>query len=202
MITIPRLWDGGTCWIVGGGPSLSRVDLTKIHRKRIIGCNSAFTLGDWVDVCWSVDGRFIDWNVERLAQFPGLKLSCCDRLKVPPGIRLVARSRKLQGIETDPAQISWNKNCGGSAINLAYHFGVKRIFLIGFDMQVSADGMHNWHKFHKSAPRSDVYVSRFIPAMEQIAKDAARLGLEIYNATPGSALTCFPLVNYEEAAAC
>jgi hypothetical protein len=51
----PKMWAGGTAFIVGGGPSLKGVDLTPIHHRRVIGVNNAYRMGNWVDICWFGD---------------------------------------------------------------------------------------------------------------------------------------------------
>ena len=56
--------------------------------------------------------------------------------------------RKGPGISTNPKAICWNKNSGGSAINLAYHLGGSEstVYLFGFDMSKGPNGEGNWHK--------------------------------------------------------
>ena len=51
----PKIWKGGTAYIIGGGPSVNDADLSLIHDRRVIGVNNAYSLGGWVDVCWFGD---------------------------------------------------------------------------------------------------------------------------------------------------
>ena len=100
--------------------------------------------------------------------------------------------------------VAWNRSSGDSAINFAYHLGVKRIVLLGFDMH-SSNGNgninHNWHKEHRGIsvknPNFDPY-GRFLKPFKQIKKEADILGLEILNATIGSGLTAFPMINIKD----
>jgi hypothetical protein len=104
--------------------------------------------------------------------------------------------------------VAWNGNSGASAINLAYWLGAKRVVLIGFDMKLPED-KHNkkaqthWHNFYepkwdkRNAILSNPY-GRFMRHWPQIARDAKNLGLEILNASEGSALTMFPIVKMED----
>ena len=79
-------------------------------------------------------------------------------------------------------------------MNLAFHTGVIRIVLLGYDM-CQVDGKSNWHGDH---PNSNNPYRIFLKAFDAIKKDADELGIVILNATPGSALTLFPIVDLED----
>ena len=93
------------------------------------------------------------------------------------------------------------------AFSLAYHFGVKRIVLIGFDMQMKS-GETNYHRQHeemgfnkrRTEPDSAAKdYARFLRKEKVIFKDSQKLGLEVINCTPDSALTVFPFMDLKEA---
>lgn len=197
---IPQLWPDSTVYIIGGGPSVKDTDLSPIFDKRVIGVNSAYTLGQWVDVCWFGDCRWYHWNHVDFKKYAGLKLTCCSHAGLAkwPGVCQVIRGNKPEGIDKRPRCISWNKNSGGSAINVAYHLGARRIILIGYDMHIDKDGNHNWHKLHNHRPVDNIYKNRFYAPFKIIRSDAKKLGVEILNATPGSSLDLFPMVALEE----
>jgi len=203
------IWKGGTCVILGGGPSLNDVDLSLFHKFRVIGVNNAYGTpiknkkGDktlcykphpWVDICWFGDERWYRWHRKWLRKYPGLLCCCKEKMHGKDGIFGVCRG-KPQGIDIRPRFVAWNKSSGASAINFAYHLGVKRIILLGFDMR-RVDDSPNWHDDHP-APLKNPYV-RFLKPFPIIAKEAKELGLEIINATPGSALECFPIMTPQE----
>lgn len=193
--TAQRIWPDSTVYILGGGPSLNDAPLDLIRDERVIGVNNAYLLGDWIDVCWFGDSRWFEWHAKKLLNgFYGLRACCVPRLDDHPGIKTLARGKPL-GIETRPRFVAWNRNSGGSAINLAYHLGARRIVLIGFDMR-RVDDRANWHEDHP-CPQRDPY-ERFLMGFPTIAKDAETLGLEILNATPESAIDAFPIVKLEE----
>ena len=192
---IPKIWDGDTVFILGGGPSLNDTNFDLIKDKHVIGVNNAYLLGSWVDICWFGDGRWWGWHADKLKEFPGLIATCCVRLlDKDPRLRVVRRG-KPRGIEKKKDQIAWNSNSGGSVINLAYHLGAKRLVLLGYDMRRVGDKA-NWHDEHP-APEKNPY-NRFMKRFESIAQDARKLGFEIINATPGSALTYFPMMRLED----
>lgn len=203
------MWRGETAYILGGGPSLIGMDLCQgleglLKNKRVIGVNNAFKFGSWVDTCWFGDGKWFEWNYKELAEYSGLKVTCnpnflTEKRYFGHGILVVGRG-KSNGIETKKGYIAWNRSSGASAINFAYYLGVKRVVLLGFDMH--SDGAnHNWHKEHKSKganiPSYNPY-ERFMKPFPQIKKEADALGMEILNATVGSALTVFPMVNIKD----
>lgn len=208
--TIPPMWAGRTAYILGGGPSLLGLDLCQgleglLKGKRVIGVNTAFKFGPWVDICWFGDGKWFDWNYKELAEYPGLKVTCnpnflTEKKYFGHGILVVGRG-KSNGIETKKGYIAWNRSSGASAINFAYHLGSRRAVLLGFDMHSNGKN-HNWHKEHKGPslnnPDFNPY-SRFLKPFTQIKEEANALGMEILNATVESALTAFPMVNIKDA---
>jgi len=56
---VPRLWPGGECFILGGGPSLKDVDMSRLKGHRVIAVNNAFKLADWIDVMFFGDPRWL-----------------------------------------------------------------------------------------------------------------------------------------------
>ena len=190
-------------------PSAYSEYMKPIHAQHVIGINNAYQIGTWIDTLFFGDS---DWHLvhrNKLAIWPGLKV-CCDQKfgnrpqKKMEGIKFLERDKKKrEGITTDPSKVSWNSNSGASAISLAYHLGVKRINLLGFDMTTAEDNQwSHWHGSHmppgqkvKRGPPFQKHLEGF-PA---IAKDAKELGIEIFNVSLISKIDCFPKVNLERA---
>ena len=78
---VPRMWEGGDVWIIGGGPSITKEFgipdnivqgvfkkelplsayspyMSFLHDKHVIGVNVAYLLGDWVDMVFFGDKGF------------------------------------------------------------------------------------------------------------------------------------------------
>ncbi len=190
---VPKLWEGKTVYIVGGGSSLKDLDLSLIENQYCIGINNAYMLGDWIDICWFGDSRWLDWhiNIDKLKKgwesFKGIKASCCVKVKDDREIKYVKLSSKQSGIDIDPCKVSWNRTSGTSGINLAYHLGAKRIVLLGFDMGL-INGRKNWHEDH--FPHKDVPdpFPKFLKCWEFIFEDLKRLGVEIINTSMNSVI--------------
>jgi hypothetical protein len=185
-------------YIIGGGPSVLKTPIHLIHDRHVIGVNNAYKLGNWIDVCWFGDSRWFRWNREGLKNFKGLLVTCQRKLRSTNGYDIKSLLKgKQAGIEKKRHKICWNGSSGGSAINLAYHFGARRIVLIGFDMH-AADGKYNYHDDYPEKRTAVNPYKKFLMAFPAIKKDAKKLGLEILNATPGSKIKEFPIVNLED----
>jgi hypothetical protein len=92
--------------------------------------------------------------------------------------------------------IHYGHNSGFQALNLAILLGAARIVLVGFDMRI-VDGRRHFHGDHPH-PLINADPRRFVPHFERAAASLP-VGVEILNATPGSALTCFPAADLDEA---
>ena len=100
----------------------------------------------------------------------------------------------------DPGTIAAT-NTGQGALNVAYHFGAKRIVLFGFDMQmVRVDGKlkHNWHDLHRRDTDAGRYHEVFGPSIQVAAAILARKEIEVVNCTPGSQLRGVPIRRLED----
>jgi hypothetical protein len=127
-----------------------------------------------------------------------------------------------EGISRKKGHVSWNKNSGGSAINLAYHLGAKKIVLIGFDMQAASHrgprdpadrarvtthyhGCHrleikeeNQKKAKKRVRDPNAPYRRFLKGFPAIAADAEKLGIELVNTSLISQIKEIPKKSLKE----
>lgn len=201
--------DAENCLIIAGGPpALGILNGRKCQKSGwfTIGVNLAgYMIGDWVDVCFFADS-LMWWNHrDALKQCRARKISL-DKTK--EGVESITTDHGhgveiwqwggCHGINTRPKFCCFNRSSGGAAINAAYHLGAKRIVLVGYDMNLDADGqMQEWYPEHWRRKSSKGYHNMLL-AFPAIAADAKRLGVEILNATPGSAIKQFPFVDIED----
>jgi hypothetical protein len=229
MWKVPKIWEGGECWILGGGPSLPyqfevpeniiqqvcageltpdaySPYLSVLHDKHVIAVNMSYLIGTWIDMVFFGDGGYYLKNRVTLLNYPKLKVSCAPKIKNFPndGVKFIARDqRKPSGISSRNGYVSWNKNSGAAAINLAVHFGVKRIYLLGFDMDV-LDGNQHWHnlygknKSRKNGKPHKLPFTRHKKGFSTIKKDADNLGVEIINCSPSSTIQEFKKMSVKE----
>jgi hypothetical protein len=225
---VPRMWENGEVWILGGGPSVpTQFDIPQdvikgviekklppsayssymsaIHNKHVIGINVAYTIGDWIDMVFFGDRGFFLRHQEGLANFPGLKLTCDGPSGQNDWVKYLGRdSKRTRGISTSPHLVSWNGNSGAAAISVAAWSGAKRIILLGFDMKLDTTKMQHWHDlYNRGVVATDKRMralpfNRHLIGFEEIAKDAKRLGIEILNACPDSAIKQFRKVTVKE----
>lgn len=223
MFVVPKLWDGGNCFIIGGGPSITKgfgipnevVNqvykgilpisvysdyMSALKQKHVIGVNMAFRLGDWIDVVIFGDNSYRQKYANELILHPALKVSIAP--KKDSVFKWMKRDRSIGiSLTKKPGELCWNNTSGAAAINLAIQLGVKKIYLLGFDMKLSNQNQH-WHKEYAVKKIDNIDKRLFSPQIAPfagIAKEAARMGVVIYNCNPDSAITVFPKITIKEA---
>jgi hypothetical protein len=225
---VPLMWDGADVWIIGGGPSVpkqfgipNRVIqsvlngsaspsvyspyMEALHDKHVIGINVAFLIGNWIDMVFFGDGNFFLQNFEKLAEFPGLKVSCDFKSAKYDWVKNMARDGdKLLGLTTKPGHVSWNHSSGAASICVAANAGAKRIILLGFDMKLDDSNLQYWHDLYgKGLEMTErrlmgLPFDRHLKGFSVIAADAKARGIEILNASPDSAIKQFPKFTVKE----
>ncbi len=205
--SLPRPYEGQTVFVIGGGPSINHINLKLIADRPCVGCNSAYKLdpkGQWLDWLVFCDKRWFGWNHEELKLWPNREhvISLVPQLlerreDLWPWLKVVRRDEARFGLSVDQDTVCWNRGCGGAAINVAYLLGAIRIVLLGFDMKV-VEGKHNWHDDHQKAERDKIYQNSMMPFLKPLGDSMKVTGLQIANATPGSALREFEMVPLEE----
>jgi hypothetical protein len=175
---VPRMWDGGDVWIIGGGPSIPEQFgippkvvrqviegssppsvyspyMQYLHDKHVIGINVAYHIGTWIDIVMFGDGGFYLREQYELAKFPGLKVCCHPAARSESWVKYMERDTEHpHGISSTPGKVSWNHNTGSAAVSVAAQAGAKRIYLLGFDMKLAKDNMQHWHDLYKRGPVS------------------------------------------------
>lgn len=225
--TVPNMWDGGECWIIGGGPSwLYEFDIPEdiikdvlarrrrpselspyleaIHNKHIIGVNNAYQIGHWIDILFFGDCGWYNVHRQALIDFPRIKITSCHNrtFDKKENIKVLERDKThKKGISSNKSKVSWNTNSGAAAISVAAHLGIKRIILLGFDM--SLDNHSKYSHFHGSHRKPEQGIKsppfkRHLLGFPAISEDAKKMGIEIINASPKSTINVFPRVSVKE----
>lgn len=196
-------WRDRIAVVIATGPSLAddQMQLVILSQRqglsKVLTVNNAAERAPWADAHYAGDYMWFKHY------FPGLKDKCrgewwtqdqaaSERWKV----RRVRSANKL-GLGTE--RVHLNGNSGAQAVNLAVLWGARRIVLLGFDLKPSQDGRLHYFGGH---PRPLVQVCLFaewLHKWERIAADAFDRGVEIVNATPGSALQWVPHRDLKEA---
>lgn len=225
---VPKIWEGGDVWIIGGGPSIAEQFnipdeivqgvkqgslplntfspyMAAIHGKHVIGINVAFMIGPWIDMVFFGDNGFYLRFKRDLASFPGLKISANSQPGRDGFVKCLGRDGShTKGISMRPGYVSWNYNSGAASISIAAQTGAKRIILLGFDMNLGKDKMQHFHNVYARGPVTDDRRLRKLPfprhlrGFPNIAQDAKKLGIEILNASPNSSIDSFPKYTVKE----
>lgn len=224
---VPKIWEGGEVWILGGGPSLLECFeipndvvtsvrfrkqgietyspfLAAIHDKHVIGVNVAYQFGSWVDMCFFGDIGFFLQHRPALSNYRKLIVTCCKKVgeKNLQWIKYIP-SEQNNGISANPERVKWNTNSGAAAVNIAALAGAKRIILVGFDMTLSpVNSEQHFHNEYRQVgtklkPKMLPFPVHLQP-WEAIKKDADNLGIEILNTSLNSAIKEIPKVHIKE----
>lgn len=191
--SVPKMWPGATVFIIGGGPSVNKEDLTPLSQHRVIGVNSAYRFGpEIVDILFFGDRVFLDKDDrEDIRRFPGLKITFIDNVNSHQHGFLMLQ-RVGGAISNNSKQLTWKSNSGGPAIDLAVLMGAKKVVLIGYDMKIDGDGKHNFHDVYDHHPQEKVYLDRFARVFPEKAAACRRLGVEVIDTSMEGLLDCFP----------
>ena len=191
-------WRGETAVVAASGPSLTRDQLDYCRgRARVAVVNTTYQLAPWANLLYACDRKW--WAVHGGAPaFAGRKVSL--ETTDWDDVQRIACSGK-RGFDLNPGYVRTGSNSGYQAVHLvAGTLGAARIVLLGFDMQPGKERDH-WHADHPapcSAPQRDT-MARWRGFFDELAPGLAQHGVGVVNATPGSALTCFPRVALEDA---
>lgn len=203
---IEPFWQDMAAIVAATGPSLTEDVAERCRRAHATGTHAVLAVSDawrlmpWADALYSCDRVWWDFNT---TDFKGDKWSSHH---LPDNDKQVAarrhgldlvRGRAGQGFSTEPTHIHYGSNSGFQAVNLALLLGARRIVLVGFDMRL-VDGRSHFFGDHPAGLRKTANYQNFIRAFE-VAAASLPAGVEILNATRGSALTCFPSVDLERA---
>lgn len=189
-----------TVFLIGGGPSAGPVDTSDLPGFRI-GVNDA-AFHKPCDAFFSNDHNYAIGIRTSIEAFPGERHLCAfqrhhERFCEWRGITMWRRVYSLAPTLTGHTLASGGHStpgCSGYvALNLAARMGARRIVLIGYD----------FHDAYNYFFTPDPYPRHSIPGVRasfrEVAKHYRRLGVEIINTNPDSAIDAFPRMSLEAA---
>lgn len=197
-----KRWIGKRCIVAAPGPSLT-TEVAQVcgGEAPILAVNDAYKLFPNADVLYACDAVW--WKVnEFVKDFRGERWTSHslapknDKTNLPhKELFNIIGGRNESGFSADPNFIHYGNNSGFQAVNLAILFGAAEIILIGFDMRV-VDNKSHFFGNHKT-PLRDTH--SFVIWIREFTNASKGLEVRIVNATPNSALKCFPMMGLEEA---
>lgn len=185
-------------WVIcASGPSMAAVDLSLLRRYRswnVLAVNCTWQLVPWAQAMYAGDSGWWERYGDETHAFAGERWTRDEWAAIRYRLHLI-RKREGQGLCRERGFVHTGGNSGFQAVNLAWHFGARRIVLLGFDMHRQAGG--HWHGEHMdkhgrpmlSAPAAHIAVWR--REFPRLAFDLEHAGVGVVNATEGTALTCF-----------
>lgn len=221
---IEREFEGETAVLIATGPSVSQKQVNFVYEKqqagkcKVITINNAYQVlpstnvhiscnDDWWTYYWSRDQALRELSCAKYTWYKAI----ANQLDITY-IKAVVKD----GLSEDPRIIHINHGSGPMAINLALHYGVKRLLLIGHDMKFAANyngkrkkaGSSSRHYFGEYPKKLQHWPSvkvgktgtlnGLITAYDTMVPQIPDLGMEVINCTPKSALTTFPLSTLEK----
>lgn len=165
--------------------STAVADAVQARGLPTIAINSTFRLAPWADMLYAADAEWWAHSANHDAlKFAGLRVSVSE---APPGV-LRLRHTGPEGFDPDPACLRTGSNSTYQAVHIAIHAGASRVLLFGVDMT----GGH-WHGKHPPGLREtpEEHYALFMRRFETLVEPAAKLGVDVVNCTPGSALNAF-----------
>lgn len=176
--------------------------VTEARRRneiRVVAVNDAYRLLPNADILYACDAAW--WRQHSgCPGFAGERWSSHnlkaedDKSEIADryGVNLVAGDHK-QTFSHDPGLIHYGSNSGFQGINVAILKGADPVILVGFNM---SGGTHFFGR-HPPGLLQNSDFSRFVPNFEYAARHLR--GVTVINATPGSALKCFPMMDLPDA---
>lgn len=196
-----KSFDGLAVTLIGGGPSLADLDLDVLRGHRFIainsGCRKVRPIASAEDPLFFHDNGWAQNRPELLLDWPGPVITSNRNAKARLGnlVRRINMAALCEALEAFPDYLG--PSSGHTAACLAAAMGARRIVLIGFEGKM-VDGRshgHNDYQMDSEGPFRD----RFLPGWTGLKPVFQRLGVDVLNATPDSAVLEFPFVDLREA---
>ncbi len=198
-------------FVLGGGPSLGKVDFNLLMNKKILACNATAFLAGPKIAGWGIFGdapflREFRSQLRKYVDDGGKLINACGRSQLDEKDYWMFHVKRLNGskhwgltpqdnLSGIPTTVAWNRSTGGCAIDVAVAMGARKIVLVGFDMKME-NGDHNWHPLYKPfentrklvKPTPDIYKLHFSKPFPKIMKDMERLRIQMWTTCEDSGL--------------
>ncbi len=220
---VVREWQGETCVILGGGPSLTLEQVEQVHvehafgHARCIAVNACYLLAGWSDLSYFADAQFWAWHTqgtpmigltaaqvrERFAAFKGEKCSIQSQAESIKDERVhILRNRDGTlhgfGLSADPRALVTGRNSGVQALQVAILAGAKTVILLGFDGRPTTAGKTHWHGSHPLPTPDDAYW-HYRNSFTHAAQAIKAAGVRVINCSPDSAIDAFETMDLDDA---
>lgn len=195
--TPPLLFSGDTVFLLGGGPTLTKADVARLDDQVTVAINSSCLIAPMADILYFTDTNWFEDHRRIIEAWPGTVVtqSRVAKATLPDRMHRI-RTKVKDDFTRGEEELKFGRSSGHSAISLAIALGAARVVLLGYDMRIVDRRSHH----HDEYPHEDakLFTHDFLLAFEGWNAAAERIGVQVLNATPGSALKEFPMTTLDE----
>lgn len=196
--TVPKIWDGATCFIIAGGPSVTQESVDRLKGRKVIAIKLSIEKAPWADYLFFADGAWFKAHKPKLREFPDRVVTCAN-------LNSITWIKKLQktdppGLCEKPDGVMVLRTSTTGAINFAVHLGAKNIGILGLDGKLGAGGQTHHHTPHPMPKRPD-YVGAQKNDLDSIVAPLKARGVNVFNLNPESHFRMFPFIDLDSALA-
>lgn len=190
-----------TAICIASGPSLKKEDVEYCQGKgTIYAIKENYIIAPWADVLYAADTDWWKMYFDRVqhAEFPpfeGEKWTVSHEAHVEHGINYIAPKSQMAWSD-NPAFVATGGNSGFQALNLAVLQGAERVILLGYDYGYD-ERTQNKHWWEDKHPRDSRY-SNYANWIKYMIKAEPLIPVPVLNASPQSAIPCFPKVDLRD----
>jgi len=194
-----------TTWVcIASGPSLTQDDVDHCRGKaRVVVVNDGYRLAPWADALYACDRPWWDLHFNDVREtFQGSWYSHSKPATDQYGAHHV-EGVDGEGLCKTPGCVHFGANGGYQVVNLAYHWGARRILLLGYDCQADPYDPERTHWFGQHPGNlergSPEKFGKWIRRYRALYDDLKAEGVELINCSRQTAINFVPRMPIEEA---
>lgn len=123
-------------------------------------------------------------------------------MHITDGDIMMLRNAGDFGLSRDPNRVFNGRNGGFMAFNIAVLTGAATVILLGYDAKAPRDGEPSHFFGHHPVREPHTVYPKYRECFERTLPEINASGVSVINATPGSAIACFPRMTIADALAC
>lgn len=194
--SVPREWEGETAFVIAGGPSVLSQNVEALRGRRVIVINSSCYTAPWADYLFFIDAPWWRANKAAAGSFKGRVVTVSS--PYDPRILRLKKRKPEDCFATSPDEVMCRRTSLTAVLNMLAHLAPgSRVVLLGADGKFGEDGRRNHHAPHKKQHRPGTWQDQRVE-LALTVKPLRALGIEVFNASPGSALPFWPIVKLED----
>lgn len=201
---IPRIFANQPVAVVGSGYSLSDFDFAALAGCNVIAINREHEFLPRATVLWWSDALFYRKHHDALHAHAAPYKASGQLNYAKDELGLSIHQYQFTGhagFDPDPGCLRHGNNSAFAALHLAVHLGGSPIVLFGIDMKHGPKGQTHHHGGHGQMNVESVMRDSMLPLFSSLQKPLARLGIDVVNANPDSALRVWPLCSRDHGVA-